>query len=282
MRALIACSPHLPRVVTYTLRRECNRVSHTHQQNGRPDVPPLRGAVVTGPDAGFDEVWPVADAVPGWLKEAQARMLYDAASGLRPGATLLEIGSHQGRSTVVLGSVARRLGGEVVAIDPFVDGRLFGGLPTRDRFRAHVEGAGLSDVVRPVEEYSTRARPGWSEPFDLLYIDGKHDYWTLADDLRWRRHLPEGAPVLVHDAFSSIGVTLGILAKVLPAGDLRYVGRSDSMALFEKARPSRADRVRILAELPWWIRNVFLKVLLRLRLRPVARLFGHDSPYDPY
>ena len=41
-------------------------------------------------------------------------------------------------------------------------------------------------------------------------------------------------------------------------------------------------RLRILAELPWWIRNVFLKVLLRLRLRPVARLFGHYSPYDPY
>ena len=40
--------------------------------------------------------------------------------------------------------------------------------------------------------------------------------------------------------------------------------------------------MRILAELPWWVRNVFLKVLLRLRLRPVARLFGHDSPYDPY
>jgi hypothetical protein len=34
--------------------------------------------------------------------------------------------------------------------------------------------------------------------------------------------------------------------------------------------------------MPWWLRNVFVKVLLRLRLRPVARLFGHDSPYDPY
>ena len=268
--------------MTYTLRRECNRASLTDQQNGCPDDRPLRGARVSGADVGFDEVWPRADAVPGWLKEGQARMLYDAAARLRPGATLLEIGSHQGRSTVVLGAVAQRLGGEVVAIDPFVDGRLFGGLPTRDLFRTHVEEAGLSGVVRPVEEYSTRARPGWSEPFDLLYIDGKHDYWTLADDLLWRRHLPEGAPVLVHDAFSSIGVTLGILAKVLPARDLRYVRRSDSMALFEKARPSRADRLRILAELPWWVRNVFLKVLLRLRLRPVARLLGHDSPYDPY
>jgi hypothetical protein len=27
---------------------------------------------------------------------------------------------------------------------------------------------------------------------------------------------------------------------------------------------------------------VFIKVLLRLRLRPVARAFGHDASYDPY
>ena len=40
--------------------------------------------------------------------------------------------------------------------------------------------------MRSVEEYSTRARPGWSEDVDLLYIDGKHDVWTFSDDLRWR------------------------------------------------------------------------------------------------
>ena len=36
------------------------------------------------------------------------------------------------------------------------------------------------------------------------------------------------------------------------------------------------------AEIPWWLRNVVIKVLLRLRLHGVARLAGHDSVYDPY
>jgi hypothetical protein len=54
------------------------------------------------------------------------------------------------------------------------------------------------------------------------------------------------------------------------------------MALFHHSRPSSSDRLRILREMPWWLRNVALKVLLRLRLRPLARLAGHDSPYDPY
>ncbi len=240
----------------------------------RPDQP------VAVPD--FEQVWRLADPVPGWLTKDQGCLLYDAATAAGPRARLLEIGSHQGRSTVLLGQVARATGGEVIAIDPFVDGRLFGGLPTREKFRANLDRAGVSDVVRPVEEYSTRARPGWREPVDFLYIDGKHDVWTFSDDLLWRRFLPVGGPVLVHDAFSSIGVTLGILLRVLPSLDLVYVRREGSMALFRVGRPRLADRVRILAELPWWLRNVGLKILLRLRLRPIARLFGHDSPYDPY
>ena len=233
-------------------------------------------------DGGFAEIWATADDIPGWLTEAQAALLHEQARSLPAGATAVEIGSHRGRSTVVLAHALRSADGRLVAIDPFVDGRLFGGRRTRDDFERHVSTAGFDDTVELVCDYSTEARPSWTRPFDLLYIDGKHDYWTLSDDLKWRVHLPEGAPVLVHDCFSSIGVTLGILRHVLPSRNLRYERRAGSLALFRVGRPDVRDRLRILAELPWWTRNVVLKVLLRLRLRPVARLLGHDSPYDPY
>ena len=233
-------------------------------------------------DGGFTEIWALADRIPGWLTSQQAELLFEQAGALPAGAVALEIGSHQGRSTVVLAHAVRAGGGRVVAIDPFVDGQLFGGSGTRTHFERHIGMAGVDETVELVCDYSTRARKSWTRPFDLLYIDGKHDYWTLSDDLKWRVHLPDGAAVLVHDCFSSIGVTLGILRHVLPAGDLRYERRAGSLALFRVGRPTGRDRLRILAELPWWLRNVFLKVLLRLKLRPVARLFGHDSPYDPY
>lgn len=233
-------------------------------------------------EARWDAAWARAQAISGWLKEGQALLLWDEAVRLGPGSTVLEIGSHQGRSTVVLGAAAQSFGGTVVAVDPFVEGRLFGGSSTGERFRRNVTEAGLDDVVELVQDYSTRLRPTWDRPFDLLYIDGKHDYWTLSDDLRWAVHLPPGGAVVVHDCFSSIGVTLGILVHVLFGSQLTYERRSDSQALFRVRRPTVADRLRIVRELPWWLRNVFIKVLLRLRLRPVARLFGHDSPYDPY
>ena len=42
------------------------------------------------------------------------------------------------------------------------------------------------------------------------------------------------------------------------------------------------DRARLLAQLPWFVRNLTIKVLLRSRLTPVARLLGHDDTADPY
>ena len=224
----------------------------------------------------FASAFARADRIGGWLTEDQARLLWDETRRLRPGAHVVEIGSHQGRSTVVLALAAPE--NRLTAIDPFVDGRKFGGQPTRAVFEANLAGTGVVLVAAK----STDVRPTWDEPFDLLYVDGKHDYWTCSDDLRWAVHLPPGGRVLVHDSFASIGVTLALLRHVLPSHTLRYVDRTGSLARFEVAPPSRADRVRILRELPWWFRNVGLKVLLRLRLRPVARMLGHHDSADPY
>lgn len=230
----------------------------------------------------FPMVWEAADRARGWLTEDQGRLLYDEAQRLGAGAVALEIGSHQGRSTIVLAHALRDVGARLVAMDPFVEGRLFGGTPTRTTFEANLRAAGVEDAVTLVAEYSTRARPTWTQPLDLLYIDGKHDYWTLSDDLRWADHLDPGAAVLIHDCYSSIGVTLGILRHVLGSRSLVYERRAGSLALFRRGPPTLRDRARILGELPWWLRNVAIKVLLRLRLGPLARLVGHDSPYDPY
>ena len=231
----------------------------------------------------FQATWEVAAAIPGWLTEDQARLLFDTAQELPEHSLIVEIGSHQGKSTVVLATAARAREGRVVAVDPFVEGRRFGGVTTRTKFERNLAAAGLADTVELVPDYSTRARPGWTRRIDYLYIDGKHDYWTLVDDLKWGIHMPEGAPILVHDCYSSIGVTLGVLAHVLPSRRIRYERRAGSMALFRVGPPSYTDRVRIMREVPWWLRNVAIKVLLRLRLRPVASLvFGHKSPYDPY
>ncbi len=235
----------------------------------------------TAPPGGFEAAWAIGDGIPGWLTEAQARLLWERAVRLPAGGTVVEIGSHQGRSTVVLAAAARRAGGRVVAVDPFVPGRLFGGAATRERFEANLGRGGLADVVELRAEPSTALRPAWTDPIALLFIDGKHDYWTVADDLRWAEHLPAGADLLLHDAFSSVGVTAGLLRHVLPSRRLAYAERVGSLARLRVSPPSRRDRVRLAAQLPWFARNLLVKVGLRL-LRPTARLIGHPVPPDPY
>ena len=220
--------------------------------------------------------WACSEQVPGWLTRDQARVLWDLAAAVPPEATIVEIGSHQGRSTIVLAAAARARSARVVAIDPFVAGRMFGGSATRDRFEHNLAHAGVRDSVDLRVTRSSTLRPGWPGRIDLLYIDGKHDYWTVRDDLRWAEHVREGGAVAVHDCFSSIGVTLAVLVHVLPGSRLRYAGRTGSLARFEVAGPAWRDRLRILAALPWFARNVAIKLVLR-----VARLFGSTRP-DPY
>jgi hypothetical protein len=232
------------------------------------------------PPPDFETVFSQAREIGGWLTEAQARTLWNEARGVPAGGLIVEIGSHQGRSTVVLAAAAPQA--RVVAIDPFVGGAMFGGLATRDRFQANLTQASLTGQVELRQAKSTQLRPSWNEPIGFLYIDGKHDYWTLSDDLRWSEFLPDGARVCIHDAYSSIGVTLGLLRHALPSRRLRYLDRTGSLARFEIGSVSAADRRRILAELPWWLRNVAIKVLLRLRLYPLARLVGHHDRADPY
>jgi len=250
-------------------------VSHT---TGAGDPRP---AAEPGHD-GFDAAFALADEVEGWLTRDQARALWDAAAALPPGAHVVEIGSHRGRSTVVLARALARSGGRLTAVDAFVEGPRYGGAATRDVLTANLERAGVAAVVDVVPSRSQDLRARWSAPVDLLWVDGKHDYWTCSDDLRWTEHLPLHGRCLVHDAFSSIGVTTSLLVHVLPSRRLRLTGRVGSLALLEVAPPTAADRRRFVAQLPWWVRNVFLKVLLRLRLGGVARRLGHVGPFDPY
>lgn len=234
-------------------------------------------------DAEFEAAWKLGERIPGWLTRDQAAELWTSARSTAPGAIIVEIGSHQGRSTVVLGAAAASAGSGVVAVDPFIEGAVYGGRPTRERFERHVAEAGLADVVTLEADYSAAVLARWTGRVDMLYIDGKHDFWSCTKDLGWAARMPADATVFVHDAFSSVGVTATLVREYLRRRPrLRYRGRTGSLAVFAVGVPTTQERLALAGELPWFGRNVAIKALLRLRLRSAARLLGHDCPYDPY
>lgn len=213
--------------------------------------------------------------IEGWLTDAQAERLRAAARRPGPGGRIVEIGSFHGRSAVVLARVAAP-GVELVCIDPHLgsDRGPQEYAPDHERgegdfqtFHANLERHGVADRIRHVRALSQAALDAVDGPVDVLYVDGAHRFRPAGADLvRWGARVPEDGTMLVHDSFSSIGVTLALLRHVT-FGHWRYVGRSGSLAEFRRARGGVASVLRQLAQLPWFVRNVVLKVLILARLR---------------
>ena len=230
--------------------------------------------------------------IEGWLTEAQAARLRAAASRPRPDGAVVEIGSFRGRSTVVLAQAA----GAVIAIDPHagsdrgpqeIEAEASRGDADHEAFLSNLVAAGVADRVRHVRKFSSDAHGDVAGPLSLLYVDGAHRFAPARADLAgWGGRVRPGGTMLVHDAFSSIGVTLALLFVCAGSRRWRYVGRTGSLAEYERRTASRGrvrDVGRHLAELPWFARNGAIKVLVLAGRRRWAERIGldPDAPW-PY
>ena len=237
-----------------------------------------------------------ARPVKGWMSDDQGRRLFDAVHRCAPGALVVEIGSYQGRSTIVLASAAAP-GVEVVAIDPHagsdrgpreIDGFAAEAAGDRAAFHANLAAAGVADRVRHVAAFSDHAHDSVDRPIDVLYIDGAHRYGPARADVGdWGARVADGGTLLIHDAFSSLGVT-GAIARELVVGDrFRYVGRSRSLVEYRADLPRGVgarvrNAARQVAQLPWFAANVGTKVALSLGYGRLAARLGRPVPEWPY
>ena len=234
--------------------------------------------------SGFRRIWPSVAAVDGWLTEGQAAALYDAARSCPPRGRIVEIGSFRGRSTIVLAAAAPRLA-EVVAIDPHagtdrgpreLSGFEDAAREDRMRFEQNLSSAGVRERVRHVARTSEAALDDVQGAVDVLFVDGAHRYRTARSDLRaWGGRVAPGGTMLVHDSFSSVGVTVAILRELLWSRRFRYDGRTGSLATyrFDASASRRGSALRQLAQLPWFAKNVLVKLLIS------ARLLRAEWPY---
>ena len=244
----------------------------------------------------FDEALAAVRQVEGWMTDDQARRLWDRARALEPGDRIVEIGSFRGRSAIVL-ALATTAEVEVVAVDPHAGndrgpqelrGMEAEAEEDHELFHRNLRAADVDERVRHVRRFSDGALDEVDGPVRLLYIDGAHRWRPAAGDMRrWGARVPEGGVMLIHDSFSSIGVTLALLTELFSSPHWRYEGRSQSMTQYRRvARMSASARLanalRQSAELPWFARNVLIKVLITVGLGRYTRHLGHPSGDWPY
>ena len=244
----------------------------------------------------FPAAWAAVADVEGWLTEAQARRLWDAAVTLPPGSQVVEIGSYRGRSAIVLAKAVGE-GVRVAAIDPHagndrgpleIHGRPEEGEGDHEVFVRNLARTGVDGIVRHVRLPSTAAHGAVEGEVQLLYIDGAHRFAPALDDIRtWGDRVAPGGTMLIHDSFNAVGVTGAQLRALVLGRHFRYAGRSGSMSEYRRedlgpaARAANAARQAL--QLGYFAQSVAIKLALVAKQGWLARLLGHRSGTDwPY
>jgi hypothetical protein len=183
------------------------------------------------------------DRVEGFLTPLEAATLYRYASSVAPGATICEIGSYKGRSTVCLGRGLLDAGGKVlIAVDPFdgsgdpesasVYGKQAGSLPLLQQFKSNVAAMGLGGIVE-IREGKSAERGGEVPELDLLFIDGDHSIEGCRGDYeRYGGKVRVGGYLLFHDYDSSrksLGPTWVVENLVFPSGEWAFIEKSGTL-----------------------------------------------------
>ena len=116
--------------------------------------------------------------------------------------TIVEIGSMDGCSSMVLGQVAKDNGGMLTCIEPYPKGK----------WRANIDELGLENHVKLIQAASPWL--DWSKvpaPIDYLLIDGDHrSSRAICDYVAFGRLVRAGGRIAFHDIDGGKGVALYI------------------------------------------------------------------------
>lgn len=196
-----------------------------------------------------EQIWQIVKrmrSIGGWLADEEAELLAiavrDAVRQPAGPKTIVEIGSHCGKATYVLASMAQRSNPEarVVAIDTFdgVVGALGRDLvrcgPTLDKFERMLQESGLTTIVKThIGRASDLAS---TQPVNFLLVDGLHDYASVTQDFyAFEALLPVGAMVAFHDYADYFPSVRRFVDELLDTSHWKEIAQAGTMKLLQRS-----------------------------------------------
>lgn len=187
--------------------------------------------------------------INGFLHDLEGYFLYLLARYGEGEGAIVEIGSFEGRSTAWLAMGSLAAGRETVyAIDTFAGSAehaegAFAESPTLlaegttyHAFRRNIDGLGLADRVEAIRAASLDAAADWDKPIRLLFIDGSHDFASVAADFQaWCGHVVPGGFIAMHDYGHSPDVVKFCDDIVKPMPEYPVYALANSLLVFQYA-----------------------------------------------
>ena len=149
-----------------------------------------------------------------------AEHLYALASCLPDNPTILEIGTQEGGSTVVIGLTVNKTKFKMYCIDPcfvkeserpegYKQYELIGKY-TLPNVQKLLEKHNLQDNITLVPGSSEEVLNVWdekySDKFDMIYIDGDHTYKALKIDLLWEKYAKDKCIIVLDDWITGVKI----------------------------------------------------------------------------
>ena len=186
-------------------------------------------------------------SIDGWLTDSETRSLIRVTQReliqFGTAATLAEVGSYSGKSTVAIAATALATapGSCVYAIDPHtgdvgaVDTALGvqPGPSTLDAFRETIEKHGVDDIVCLVRQRSFEVR--WNKPINLLFVDGLHDYLSVSQDVtHFADWVIDDGYIVFHDYCDTFPGVQRCVDELLQAARFSVDSRVDSLIVLRR------------------------------------------------
>lgn len=179
------------------------------------------------------------EGVKGWLSADEADLLHKLAMKVPAGSNIVEIGSYQGRSTIMLAQGAISSQSVVYAIDPHdekVQGGAEFGMRDMTPFLENLTRKSLfADTVRIINFPSIEFAAAWRKPIALLFIDGDHeedapmmDYMLYAPYVRDAK-----GKVAIHDSQGGWEKPTELVQHIVKSGQGRIVETANQLTVLE-------------------------------------------------
>jgi predicted O-methyltransferase YrrM len=171
----------------------------------------------------------------GIIFDREGAHLAYLASLIPVGGTIVEIGSHKGKSACFMGSALRRvknITSKIHCVDLWTLGTdsVQASQQSLNMFTKQILDMRLSDYIVSHMEDSIEFSKKWNTPIDLLFIDGEHHYEHVHSDWEnFGKWVKKDGLVCFHDYVARHPDIQKVVNNEIPKNKWRFFARVDRM-----------------------------------------------------